>query len=624
MFRPSHLLRFHQLTRVLLSSTSDTAAEPASIESLEAGIRSFTQPGGIHDSEKLKTLLDDLIHCSDPRKVRFCKEACRLAHAAGCHARCAELFFSCRNLAPVSLSDVVVNAAASTSQPEYLQQCLTSIGGADKCHGPSSHSAFLVLRIYWQSTRCYVQLEHARQGSHMRKYERAAHGVEEEEVVVVETMEHLEKYRIVSAEAFRLLQLPADVSFDTWWSKSKRLVLYHADDYGEAAVYEQHFSCWERQIDGKTIEWLAPQVLVSMLRSCVKSERWDLACRYAELSEVYLLSEKNPPDDALFQQTLLFFNVSMQNPKGVAWVRRIRSLWPDYIPSVSLAHITARLAADTSDEELAVWCLQALLSERQPVPPSPQDVFPCLTALARCRAKNFKKLLYALEESGLVKLTEEEYLYLNLTHCRRSVHWEDELNQYIERHLTHVTMGPTRAGLSVRNAGLMLRILQEGEHAGFMKYYRIVRKEFYIHNLTASVQAQWLAIALKWAATQRRLELGDYELLVKEAYGFLGNTVDDSSPALFAHSLRSKLESRLNVVQQLWEPKKDRDNTAAPLNGDLSIMRFVRQRQCLSQHDPPSLVEGAPACRSIGLWGTREALVSLVQRDWRAMVQKGY
>ncbi|EKG04597.1 hypothetical protein TCSYLVIO_004343 [Trypanosoma cruzi] len=625
MFKRFNFTRFRCPTRVFLSPKNGAASKTPSLESLEIAIRHFTQSGSYQDTGKLKSLLDELVQCDDPRKVRLCKEACRLAHTAGYHARCAELFFSCRTLAPLPLSETVINAAAFTTRPEYLQKCLSVLDNADLSQGASTRGMppflLLLLRIYWQSTRCFVRIEHSRP---------PARSINNEEVVLIldaigtnraENLALLAQYRAICEEAFLLLHLPGEVSFDSWWSKSKRLVLYHAEDEGEADVYAQLFSWWERHLGAKSSEWFTPICLVCMMRSCFKAERWDFAIRYAALAEAYFLSESNSPDDPLLQQTLIFFGASMQSTRGAVLIRRIRHRFPEYTPSIPVLHSAVRVAGDVADEELAVWCLQALLSETQPIPPSSQDIFPCLIALAKCRATNFKKLLHALEESGIIQLTEEEHLHLDLLFIRHSVFCKEELGERMENYLAPVTGSSSSAEFSVRNVNLLLYILQECEHPGFMNYYTVLGREFHGRE-TLLVKAQWVAIALKWAMSQPALEHSDYKLLVKEAHALLDAAVDGSSPVSLSHNLKSKLRTRLGVVEQLWgKGKRSEEETAGPKNmGDISLARFLRHRHRLPRVRPPEV--GNDAFQRIKLWRVSDVLASLSQRDWREVIQQ--
>ncbi|ESL07407.1 hypothetical protein TRSC58_04903 [Trypanosoma rangeli SC58] len=621
MFKKFSVSQFRFPTRVFLSSMTHTTPETTSLERLECAIRALTQSGRCQDPDTLKSLLDELTRISDPRKVRLCREACRLAHAAGYHARCADLFFSCRSLAPLPLSDTVVNAAAQTADPAYLQKCLSTLDVAGMSQGAlSSELIPRLLRIYWQSTRCFMQIEHPRPSDESRKNG----GVVVKVVGDVgtkraEDLARLAQYRDTCEEAFHLLRLPGEVSFDDWWSKSKRLVLYHVEDEGEADVYEQHFSWWERHLGVGSDGWLTPTCLVSMLRSCVKAECWHFASRYAALAESCFLSGKNPFDEALVLQVLIFYNASMQSAQGAALIRRIRHFCPDYTPSNAVVENAARVAGDVMDEELAVWCLQALLSEGQPILPSSRDIFVCLIALAKCRATNFKKLLHTLEESCIIALTEEERLYLDLLFARYSVFWWEEFGERMEHLLAHVKGGTGCAELSVRNVTLLLYLLQERECPGFMNYYGVLGREF--HGRAApSAKAQWVAIALKWATSQPALEQRDYELLVKEARAFLDASADGSSPVLLTHTLKSKLRTRLGVIGQLQGKTKEAKAAGPHNSGDISLARFVRQRHRLPKVHSPNMQ--AAAASSNKLWQASDVLDSLAQREWRAVIQR--
>ncbi|RNF19821.1 uncharacterized protein Tco025E_04060 [Trypanosoma conorhini] len=622
MFKRLSVSRFCFPTRVIFASMPGATPESTSLDGLEAAVRAFAQSGRHQDPDTLKLLLDELIQSSDPRKVRLCKEACRLSHAAGHHARCAELFFSCRSLAPLPLSDTVVNAAALTTDPEYLQKCVSTLEVAGGDQGPLSRDSIplLLLRIYWQSTRCFMQLERSCPSETSRKNGVVAAGaVDEVETERVEDLTRLAQYRAICEETFRLLRLPGEVSFEGWWSRSKRLVLYHAADEGEADVYEQHFSWWERHLGARSGGWLTPACFVAMLRSCLKAERWDFASRYAALAESCFLAGHNPPDDALLQQLLAFFVASMQGAQGAALLRRIRQLCPDYTPSIAAVQSAARVAGHAVDEELAVWCLQALLSEGQPVPPSSQDIFVCLIALAKCRATNFKKLLHALEESCIIALSEEERLYLDLLFARRSVFWREEFGERVEHLLTQGKGGTSRAALSVRNFTSLLYLLQEGEDPGFMNYYVALGSELQTREMQPT-KAQWVAIALKWAASQPALEQRDYKLLVNEAHALLDASADASSPVLLSHALKSKLHTRLGAIEQL-RGKGGEVKAAGPHNaGDISLARFVRQRHRLPRVHPPSAETAAsPGTK---LWQASDTLAALSQREWRAVIQR--
>lgn len=623
MFKLTNVFRLCLPTRVFLSPSKDTDTEAASFNSLEVGIRALTQRDGHPDPVRLKTLLDDLIECGDPRKGTLCKEACRLAYAAGYYACCAELFFSCRALAPVSLSDVVVSAAALTLKPEYLQNCLSALETAGGVKTPLSHEALLLLCVYWKSTWCYVRIERARQTGKNRKSDMIIDDEIEAttEMKTAENEAKLKQYMAISARAFYLLQLPSNVSFDNWWAKSKRLVLYNARDKGEAAVYEQHFSFWERHFGGELREWMTPSFLVGMMRSCVKAERWDFAGRYAELAESYLLSGVNPPDDTLLQQCVFSLNMLAQNARGAQLIKNVCDLYPDYIPSVAVVHSAARVAGSIADERLGIWCLQALLSERQPIPPSSQDIFLSLVALAKCRALNFKKLFCALENSGLIKPNEEERLHLDLLFSRHSVYWEEEVGQKIEGYFLSATGDFSRAAMSARNISLLLRILQESEHAKFMDYYTLFRNEFSGRE-NLPVRAQWAAIALKWAMFQRSLSEETCDLLVSEARTFLDDTADGSSAVPLDHSLKSKLRSRLGVLEQLWRKERDNETTTTHSGGDILLARFVRQRHCLPRVCS-QMVEGDVSRPRKELWRLSSALASFSQRQWKESVFKG-
>ncbi|AAZ10476.1 uncharacterized protein TEOVI_000868300 [Trypanosoma equiperdum] len=581
------------------------------VDTLEASLRSLSKSSGLIDIKQLGKLMRKLIQCSDSRKARLCKEACRMAHAAGLHAECAEMFFSCRKMGPVTLNDLVINAAACTLDPEYLQKCLSNSDGTSLTRGLASHEAVIVLRIFWQSTRCFVCIERSRKEWSEDRGERGA--AKQRETV-------LGRYRAVSEEAFRLLKLPDDVLFSDWWARVKRLVLYHQKDKGEAAVYEQFFSCWENYHGEEFLKWVEPPCLVAMLRSCVKGERWDLAGRYVNVSRDCLLSRANHPDDTLLQHCLTYFSSSSFSKAGVVWFGRIREALVGYIPSAMVIHSAARLAGDAGDGELAVWCLQALLSERQPSSPSPHSIFPCLVALAKCRVKDFKKVLRTLEESGHVKQTGEEYLYLDLLYSRHNLFLGEELVQRVEKHLTHVDGCLSRAGFSVRNATLFLRIVQEMEHVSFFKYYMVLKRELQA-DASDYARAQWLSIALKWVLTQPTLKNSDYETLMMEARALLNDgKTTGAGPPLVGYSLNSKITSRLAAIHQLQGKEAprglvDEATVVAP------IMRFTRQRHRLPRSQPP-WIEAVKPPRQRELWQVRRTLEALAQREWRERVQR--
>ncbi|KAH9599137.1 hypothetical protein LSM04_007912 [Trypanosoma melophagium] len=626
MFTLSSFIRYQLQAPLLLSPLCDYALKNIDIDQLEASLRCLTLPGSLHSSSKLKEVLDDLIQCSDTRKVRLCKDLCRLAHTAGHYTRCAELFFSCRKLSPLVLNDIVVDAAALTLRPEYLQKCLSCMdSGTTLTEGPSSYGTLLALRIYWHSTRCFVEYEHLPLRGNNVRGEVVLNGVE---VEAEERETILTEYRDISLEAFRLLHLPGDVLFDSWWSKTKRLVLYHEIDKGEAAVYEQFFFHCERNMGNKKPVWFSPQCLVSMMRSCVKAEEWDISNRYVELAISYLTSGDYTLDDGLLQQCFIFFHISMQSQRGAILIRQIRNRFPSYVPTVSVVQSIAKLAGDVSDEELAIWCLQSLLNECQVIPPSSDDIFISLKALAKCRAKNFRKLLDALGESGVIKLTKEQWLYLELVYSRRSLCWEEEeVSKRIEAaYVNNVTGDLIHFGFSLRNAGLLLRILQEVEHAGFMNYYRRFKREFNGHAMLEQIKAEWLVIALKWASTQPMLDRNDYESLVKEAHSFIDDETKDSTPVLINRSLRLKIRRRLTVIEQLWGKTKYDNTTALPLSGDTSLVPFVKQRYCFSKPYLPKMVsesERIPSNHVKGHWRASDILASLAQREWNKVIQSG-
>ncbi|KAG8348589.1 hypothetical protein TRVL_00597 [Trypanosoma vivax] len=609
-FANAFKIRVHRYVTHLVRSCASTKS--SELEVLEEALRAYTQPGNRCGNLKaLKQLLDEFVRCCDPRKVHLCKEICRLAYVTGHHAQCADFYFSCCSIAHVALSDAVVNAAAYTLEPEYLRRCLSSIDSADNVKGPSFTEAPIVLRIFWHSTRCFVCIAHDIPSD-------AKLSTETGEADTKRGGEHsgrAAEYRDISHEAFRLLRLPSNVVFDKWWYTSRRHVLYNRNDWGEAAIYEQYFSCLERHFGDKSAEWPNSYCLVSMMRSCSRAERWPLAHRYAEIAHKHLLRTDTPPDDALLQQCLSLFSSSSEDRKGALWFKQFRVVHRGYVPSVAVVHTVAKLAGEARDDSLAAWSLETLLSERQASPLSSRDIFPSLVALAKCHVKEFKKILRELEESELVELNEEEKLYLHLLYSRRSLYFQEDMVQHVEKHLTHVVGCLSRAGFTVRNVGLLLLAMQELEHVDFMRYYNIFKKELHA-DINATTSAQWLAVALEWAQKQPALKHDDYESLRNETHILLQQT--ESQRSLLCPQLTSKIGSRLAKLQRSLGKEVDVSAATENREGHGPLMRFTRQRRHLPRSRPPWMV-GRTAQTYRTLWNASRVCEAIAESEWRSV-----
>lgn len=240
----------------------------------------------------------------------------------------------------------------------------------------------------------------------------------------------------------------------------------------------------------------------------------------------------------------------------------------------------ARIAGEVLDADLALWCLQQCLSDAPGLRSTHADIFVCLCAVARCGLPTFDMVLQSLQGNGLLHATAEELLYVRLLHTRRTVQWrtawEACMAPYVVTRETRDASGAVMTRLHLRvdareaiaggattttttaarqpsqgteqeeedgehfsaqaatSAQLppssssstsvftprvmhqVLLLLQEGDHALFMSYYRTFLATFSEH-VTVDERARWAVLALAWTTAQQdRAPLADVVYVVRE------------------------------------------------------------------------------------------------------------
>lgn len=339
-------------------------------------------------------------------------------------------------------------------------------------------------------------------------------------------------------------------------------------------------------------------------------------------------------DDALIVTLLRFFSSSRQTTRALRWFQQLQERFPAFLPSVPLANVIARLAAECRDVKLAAWSLETILSERQPSPPSSADLFATLCACARSGMPNLNAVLYSLLEHDLLRLNEEELLFIRLQHCRRELNWRAELEETLRlltpqgesgedsapftvpsssltsttspvcgptmsaRHGDHTLTTDLPAAVSIRNVEAILLIMQEGEYAHFMTYYRYFLSRC-TRSLTTEDRVMWALSAVVWATTNAgRLPPQDVLYIAQEVQQLLRSTVTSPSAARTRRSLQVKWENfRLQYPPKWWARQQRR----------AAHRRESRQRRGVGETGNTATVEQSAADLSLPSIGTQMA-----------------
>jgi hypothetical protein len=276
-----------------------------------------------------------------------------------------------------------------------------------------------------------------------------------------------------------------------------------------------------------------------------------------------------------------------------------------YSPSNSIVALVIRAAGELRRLDMCLWCVDQLLGlQQQPQvqqrsaptaggpAPSPYEMFICLVALAKCSAPNFFQILEACQSAELVRLSEEEVLYVRLQYVRNSIDAKERID-VLSSALCVETSGSDRevATLSRRNKNLVLHILQSCDSDHFLTVLMAFCRQQQVLGETAD--RSWGPLALAWMASRRMTRSGAQDRRFVRSLLEDLDMVDPASPG--AEPYRHNLLAFLALE----------DDSAEPASS-LAFRPFTRRRgDCLSflagRDQPPVTVTDVLARREADL-----------------------
>lgn len=482
----------------------------------------------------LKHLLDHIIQSSSPQKPRWVTEGCLLAFLAGLPHRCGELFFSVPHTAAGAptldaLPEFLLEAAVLSEDVGSLSRCASLV----EAWAEAEASSLLIPTATTSSmfTRsCSTVMAHA-----LRVYAATvvlvSHLSRSKESSTTKTLDTRQAAREIAGRMLRhLLQCPSVKTADAFFDISVRLARYQRDELlvGQTAVYVQQVKYWETQAESTqtAATWMTATVLYTVFRSAVRSRSWAHAAYVSLFVDKYFLLENasprpaglTPTEDGIIELMLRYLRAAQQCPHAQEWMRGLMRAFPDYLPSLSVIGVMARISGAARDSEAVLWCLETMMGDRQPHPPSAADLFTCLCECARSGISNIAAIIATLRDHNLLILSEEEMMYVQLLHCRTNPRWKVDVEALLastqEQHHAQGSDGTpittsqddastTRALFTSRNVYVALLVLAEGEHAQFMYHYR---RFLACHSTQGAVEdrARWVVFAIDWLTTQAR------------------------------------------------------------------------------------------------------------------------
>ena len=496
-----------------------------------------------HENINLAPLIDELIaRHFDPSRHVLVTDACYLAHNTGLYDRCVELFSTCARESSLDLHllECVVDSCYHLGEELFLRKLFEIVDLMAARIRQDGFSQIGVLRAFW---RCVVAIRNAEHMLHEARLERRR----EKPLHIGVT-----DYRDACQKLYALLlnSAPTETTAIEGSAKSNislppfedalrevmRCVRYAScGDDGESAFYRRfifrHFVLRDGVCAIRNIN-LRPVVFGSLIRSTQRGHQLGIAREYFHYCCSLWTEEQTPVEESVvhaYLQTLAndraFDGIAEEAASLLLPPKHHSSHAPatqlvqrkPYVPSNSVVALIVRAAGELKKLDLCLQCVDILLAgssgDKDHTPPSPYEMFSCLIALAKCTAPNFFQILQLCTvDSELIKLTEEELLYIRLQYIRNSVDARERIEQIQEVILLDYNNNNDSdrdAVLTLRNKNLILHILQTCDSDCFVTVLRCFCSKL---GSLAKAEHSWASLALFWAEGRRhRMSKADRE-----------------------------------------------------------------------------------------------------------------
>jgi hypothetical protein len=525
-----------------------------------------------HENASLAPLLDELIaRRFDSSRRLVLTDACYLAHSTGLYARTVELFLSCARETAVEmhLHECVVDSCFQLGS-DFLPRLFDVLDLMVVRIRRDACSQLAVFRAFWL---CCVALRDAQALQH-----EAGQGRRRVAPLMVEPAEYRKAcerlHDIISKsvsttggnkdlEGARVFVPPLETLL-----RETMMCIRHASggDDGEAAFYRRVI--FARFVLLRHEEWMGSGIkaragiFVSLIRSTQRAVEVNTAREYLQHFRLVWSEQHLPMDEQvihMYFQTLAgakaFEEIALDATNFIDTSAAAAAAAGDsrlaYTPSNSVVAVVIRAAGELRRLDLCLWCVDVLLSGgAEKAPPSPYEMFTTLVALAKCTAPNFFEILHSCSTADLVRLSEEELLYVRLQYVRNSVDAKERIEQLPEaimlltssRSHSHHLSGSSSNNvvhddardeavvLSTRNKNLILHILQVCDSDKFLPVLHAFCGQL---RSLGDADRSWGGLALAWINGRRGTATEKDRHFVRtllESLGMLSVSSPDAEP----------------------------------------------------------------------------------------------